>query len=397
MNGKKLVIGIFIACPLVIVLLMLLHPDAPFSDAENRSLKTRGEIAHSVSALFDTSFQNDLEAWLSDQFPQRAELKSAEVSARYALGQREIGGVYVGKDKRLFAAITDAMTSTDALSDEVRSYETIADETGLPVYVMLVPAAGCVLSDELPVDAPMYDYDTLYDTAAETLAGGGNGKVGSMPDETSDEMSSDIDARATSGVLLLNIRDVLREGEEISQTYYKTDHHFTTYGAYLVYAAFQKAKGETAKLYEDFEPYVATETFRGSLYRKALLPSVAYDEIELLGEVKNNESLTVTADGKEIPFYDETALQENDPYRVFQGGNHGITIIENKNPAAAKSNKTLLLLGDSFTNTFVQFLTDDYQTIVKVDRRYTLDSPETLAKTYHVDEIAIVREMVSGE
>ena len=335
----------FIAFPLLLAAFILLSPDATFSGEENRSLKTKSAISFRLS---DGTFQEDLETCLSDQFPFRSRLKSAEEALRLALGQKELNGVYVGAKMRFFAAIKPQDADLSALARDIQGYNTLSGKTGLPLICLLIPAAGCMLKEELPAHASMYHYEGL------------------------------MEALCCTKVIL-----------DASEDYYRTDHHFTTEGAWRVYTLFQALKGEDALSYEDFQPYTASDSFLGSLYRKVLLQGKQADTIVLLRSVP--ESVTVTADGKEVPFYDLTSLEGNDPYRVFQGGNHGITVI--KNPEAAED-RTLLLLGDSFANSFVQFLVQDYRIIVKMDRRYTFEDPAEISTIYEADEILVLKEAV---
>ncbi len=335
----------FIAIPLLIAAFILLSPDASFSSKENRSLKTKGSISLRVS---DGTFQEDLEACLSDQFPFRSRLKSAEGALRLAFGQKELNEVYVGADMRLFAAVKPQNADFSALAREVQGYHTLSEKTGIPMTCFLIPAAGCMLKEELPDYASMYDYEGLMDALGCTK-------------------------------VILNA----------SGDYYRTDHHFTTEGAWRVYTLFQTLKGEDTLSYENFQPFTASDRFLGSLYRKTLLKGTRADTIVLLRSVP--ESVKVTADGKEVPFYDLTALEGNDPYRVFQGGNHGITVIENPE---AHEDRTLLLLGDSFANSFVQFLVKDYRIIVKIDQRYTFEDPAEISAFHETDEILVLKEAI---
>ena len=102
--------------------------------------------------------------------------------------------------------------------------------------------------------------------------------------------------------------------------------------------------------------------------------------------------LTVEADGREIGLYDPAALVTKNKYNYFQGGNHGTVTVTN--PHAA-SDKTLLLLKDSFANSLLPFLAKDYHKIVMLDERYAFWQPSELAEVIGADEIAVVREIIS--
>ena len=100
----------------------------------------------------------------------------------------------------------------------------------------------------------------------------------------------------------------------------------------------------------------------------------------------------MTADGAEVRFYDLSALDGKDKYNVFQGGNHGIVIIEN--PDAANK-RTLVIIKDSFANSFVPMLVGEFSKIVMLDDRYMLGDALTLTASYAPDEVLVLKEIVN--
>ncbi|MBO4432568.1 MAG: hypothetical protein J5852_03440 [Clostridia bacterium] len=345
---KRVILVLFILIPSLITAAIFALPDNVISEKENRSLVTKSDISQNIK---DGSFQSDIENYLSDQFPLREGLVYARNCLYYAAGRREIGGAYLCRDGRLIQKITDADIDKDALISYADKISEIAEDH--KVFVMYVPSASAVGKDELPAGAPTYDYESLY---AELTARLYNAKC------------IDLSKR-------LGIAD-----------YYKTDHHFNTHGAYKAYAAFCEAKGEAAKREDDFKLKSADAGFRGTLYSKVLI-SKTKDEI-LLPDISLPQ---VTADGKEIPFYDYTALKTKDKYNVYQGGNHGITEIKGN----GKNGKTLLIFKDSFANSFVPFIVNDYAKIILVDERYTFLSAKDFAEQNKPDEILVLREIIN--
>ena len=61
-----------------------------------------------------------------------------------------------------------------------------------------------------------------------------------------------------------------------------------------------------------------------------------------------------------------SALEKKDKYQVFLGGNYGRVDIE----TGVKNGKRLLIVKDSFANSFVPFLTSHYEKIVMLDLRF---------------------------
>ena len=347
---KKAVVILFILVPALIASSIFIFPDKEISELENRGLKTRSSISLNIK---DGTFQQDIESFLSDQFPLREGLAQAQAKIRFFAGQHDIGGAYICKNGRLVQKITDADINKAALISYAERINALADNNR--VYVMLVPSAEAVLRDELPKGAPVYDYEGIY---------------------------SDLNSKLGNAVCI-DLKNTLSDAE----CYYKTDHHWNAHGAYLAYSAFCTAKNEEAKPIDSFSLKAVSSVFQGTLFSKAPIVKTR-DEI-LLPEISGVET---EADGKKISFYDMSALETKDKYNVFQGGNHGIVEIKNKN---AKSNKTLLVLKDSFANSFVPYVAGDYSKIIMLDERYIFISLEEYVKMVEPDEILVLREIIN--
>jgi len=347
---KKTVLILFILVPALIAASIFVFPDNALSEQENRTLMTRKDISLNIK---EGDFQSDLESFLSDQFPLRESLVFVQSKARYLIGQRDIGGAYICKSGRLIQKITSADINTQSIVSYADKIDRIAQNNS--VYVMYVPSAGTLIKDELPYGAPMYDYDAVLSKLEKHCE---NAKLIDLKNELAD-----------------------------AECYYKTDHHWTAKGAYNAYAAFCRAKGESAVPIDNYSLKSVSSDFQGTLFSKA--PIVKTKDEILLPDVS---TLRVIADGKEIPFYDMSAIETKDKYNVFQCGNHGIVEITNKN---AKSDKTLLILKDSFANSFVPYITGGYSRIVMLDERYTFISLADYVQSVKPDEILVLREIIN--
>lgn len=331
--------------------------DVSFSDHENRLLKTRDAIS---TDFMDGSFQKDLNDCLSDQFVLRDACTALQSLCKKLTGRRDIGGAYLGKQQHLFQKITDRDVDLAQIKTDAGRYARLQENTGLALTVLPVPSAGVALSELLPAHAAMYDYDGIVSLLRET-----------MPNAS-----------------LIDVKQALHGSTLLfgSTSYYRTDHHWTTAGAYSAYRCLCDHSGKDAPGYLDFAPVTVTKEFRGTQDSRVLDPSIPSDSIETIALP---DGVRVVADGQEISFYDESALHEKDKYRVFLSGNHGI--VEITNPQNAHG-KTLLMIKDSFANSLVPFLSYDYAKIVMVDERYSLDLPSEIAKEYGADEILVVKE-----
>ena len=103
--------------------------------------------------------------------------------------------------------------------------------------------------------------------------------------------------------------------------------------------------------------------------------------------------MTVEDNGgsEELPIYDESRLGEKDKYAYFFGGNYGKLTI--KTGSSEGKGKKLLVVKDSFANTFVPFLLEEYEKITMIDLRYYNDSVQELVKKEHFTDTLILYEM----
>lgn len=335
---KKGFIILFLAISVALSGVILASPDKTFSENENRNLKIRADISKE-------SFQNDVEEFFSDQFPFRENIAVARAKLAVVTGKRDINGAYVGRES-LFQKITESEVDRDACIRYADKINKLADS--IETYVIYVPSAGAVHKSELPKFAQMYDYHNLLFELSERL---GNARI-------------------------VQLGDI---------EYYRTDHHWTAEGAYSAYISWSEAHSSKP---EKFEYQTVSEDFRGTLYSKALI-NIPPDTIKA---PVIHEEITVYADGQEIELYDSSALDGKDKYNYFQGGNHGIVTIENKNQ---KNGKILLILKDSFANSFVPYIVGDYQKIIMLDERYTFVSPKDIIDSEKVTELAVIKEIIS--
>ena len=178
-----------------------------------------------------------------------------------------------------------------------------------------------------------------------------------------------------------NLYACLRENRT-EQLYYRTDQHWTWYGAYAAYKLLMPDGAYSAS------PELFSDKFLGSTYSKTLDPKAAPDELYISPV---SDDISVAADGKESVLYDMAAKNEKDKYKVFFGGNYGQVVIK----GGCDNGKTLLIIKDSFANSLAPFLTADYETIIMLDLRYSTGSAQSAIDENNVDDILFVQEMRS--
>ena len=333
-------------------LLHILLPDQSFSPVENRYLSQMPTF--SISKLVDGSYTEDLETYLEDQFPLRDKWIGLKTRYEYALGKREFGSdsrgyVYVCGD-RLIAKVVES----DRAEQNLSYVQDLVEKSDIPVYLGLIPTAAEVWRDKLPEGAESFDQLGYIEKGEET------------------------------GAVYVDMAGVLMDhaGEEI---YYRTDHHWTSLGAYYGYTALLEAMGMTPQSLG--KGTTVSEDFNGTLYSTSGVHWLQPDTIETYVA---DEGVTVTVnDGASESthgLYVPEKLEGKDKYTYFLGGNNPLYII--KNPNAATDQK-LLVVRDSYADSLAPFLSQQFSEIHLLDLRYYRTSVSDYAAANDMDAIFV--------
>ena len=338
----------------------LLLPDRDRSDVENRTLAQLPEF--SWESLEDGSFTKGVEEYFADQFPLRDQWTGLKARTEQVLGKREFNGVYLCGD----ALIAKVEPPKDGLEEKNLSYVSrLAERTELPVYLGLIPSAAEIRKDDLPKGAQSWDQAAFIARGLEL-----------------------------EGVEPIDFLTALRDhaGERTWEgIFYRTDHHWTTLGAYYGYAALMESlgRGEEVLEQEAYErrsfPPVANG-FQGTLYSQSGIHWLEPDSIEFWVEDKGL-SVTSWRDGtpKEASLYDFDYLGEKDKYSAFLGGNQPLCVIENP-----EGTGTLLVIRDSYADSMAPFLALHFEEVHLLDPRYYRYSAAKYAEENGLDAIAVV-------
>lgn len=334
----------------------LLLPDRDRSEAENRTLARLP--AFSWGALKDGGFTRDVEEYFADQFPLRDQWTGLKARTEQVLGKREFHGVFLCGD----TLISRVEPPRNGLEEKNLSYVSrLAEATDIPVYLGLIPSAAEIWKDRLPKGAESWDQGAFLARAAETpgLAG------------------------------TVDFREALSaHGDEA--IFYRTDHHWTTLGAYYGYTALMETLGRGTEVLgpEAFTPRVPpnADAFRGTLYSQSGVHWLPPDAIEFWVP---EEGLPVTSwrsgAPEEAELYDFSRLLSKDKYAAFLGGNQPLCVI--KNPEGTGK---LLLIRDSYSDSLAPFLALHYQEVHLMDLRYYRRSAAQYAEENGIDSIAAV-------
>lgn len=365
MNRKNpAVILTFFAVLAAGTLASILKPHEEYSTSENRVLAEHPQL--SAEEIFHGSYQEDYETWLNDQFPLRDCFVSLSSHSQRLFGKKDINGVYLGRDGYLIEKPDETTFDSLQLEDNIRFLSQFlnhaADTYGKErVCCMMVPSKAVVLTDRLPLFAASADFPSLC---------GGNPKSAQE-----DSISEQIKKALTEPDLLLDVTNCLL-AHQSEYIYYRTDHHWTTLGAYYAYAAWANKTAHTPRPLSAYQKEDIYEDFYGTTYNKVRIRT-APDTVTLFHTPeerririrRNDSSGTRKYDSLYVPAEatDSPARGSSSRYDVFLGGNTGKIIID----TGTKTDRTLLVIKDSFANCFVPFLTGDYRQILLIDYRYT--------------------------
>ena len=329
-----------------------------YSPVEKRELQTRPEI--SITKVLDGRFQKKYESYLRDQFPGRDHWVSFQTDMELFMGKNEIHNVYIGKNHYLLEHYTEKEFDPQQISKNLQALEKFVGKAkqNADVHVMMVPTKSWVLREKLPAFAPHYKEQKFYDALQQKL-------------EKED--------------VLISVEPVLDAHKE-EEIYYRTDHHWTTLGAWYAYEQYTKAVGGDLQRAQGKKKFrCISKDFYGTTYAKRNYARQA-DKIEIYEPADKLRVVYNMGEKKTKTLYDVSFLKTADQYSVFTGGNQAVLEIT----GGIKNGKTLLLIKDSFANSILPFLAEDYEKLVVVDLRQLNVSGDRLLEMFSPTDILIL-------
>lgn len=331
---------------LIISLLTLFGADREFSENENRYLAQKPSA--SLSSVADGSFMEDSEKYLSDQFFSRDIMVQARTSIDIFLGKKEENGVYIGKEGFLFEK--PSAYDEERVSKTAGVINSICEKhPKIKSYIAAAPNSSEILKAFLPLNAP---------------------------DENQSEQIKKLYSKLR-GITKIDLFSPLNAQKEKEELYYRTDHHWTAKAAKLAFDTIagsmkldlSKTKYRTMAVTNSFQGTMASSSGLFSA-KDTILITVPEPEIKCVASYPDEKK-------KRPSIFDSSKLKTNSKYEVFLGGNFSEIIID----TTAKSDRTLLLIKDSYANCVVPMLTPYFKRIAVIDPRYYVGNiNETISK-----------------
>lgn len=313
-----------------------------------------------VSSIISGDYMEQWEKYASDQFFGRNFWRKIKVNADKIAGAKEENGVFIGKNGQLLEDI--AVPDDEQLEANTNAVKNFAQTySNIPTTVMLVPDAACILSSRLPAFATVEDQRQMFGMVERNL-----GDTVNWVDTVS-----------------------IMNKHKTEKLYYKTDHHWTTQGAFFVFKEAAPLFGIEGDVSDDYVSYTVTDSFNGVLASKSGVGLDEKEKIDIYAPTDGDDDVIVNyvnETKKTTSLYDSSKLETRDKYGVFLGGNTSVIDIK----TVSTSKKRLLVVKDSFADCFIPFLTPHYREIVVVDPRYYTGTMKEIMDTYRITDALIL-------
>ena len=317
------------------LVLFLCLPEQNYSEKEKRYLSEKPKLTWENISTGD--FSEEVETYLADHMPGRDFFVGLNAYVDLLTNRQVTKDIYLADGNRLVEK--PVVWNEAAARRNMDAINKFAVSVDRPVDFMLVPSAGYVLQDRV---------------------------TGLHDPYTDDQIINRIYDMAGDNLTCRDLLPAFAGAEDPGKLYYRTDHHWTSLGAYTAYSAYMDMLGRQYPAQSEFtvESY---QGFLGSTYSRSGLWMIPSEPVELW---KNETAFTVTNGETEQPhdglFYTER-LEELDKYTVYLDGNHSLVTIQN--PDAVGKGK-LLVIRDSYANCLGAFLANSYESVTLVDLRY---------------------------
>ena len=355
-------IGVFLVANAV-------SPDRTFSEVENRNLEQLPAVDFGTPEklfrdgnFFNGQFMRDFETYTTDQFIGRDAWVDLKARTERALGKKENNNVYFADNDTLITRFDQP--AADRVTENLNYVNKFVENVDIPVVFSLIPTQACIWADRLPEGAPNASQTDLMAQAQE----------------------------AVTGATWADVYTPLMEHKD-EDIFYRTDHHWTSLGAYYGYTGLASALGYTPVPLTDYTPTVHSTEFYGTVFSSSGVRWVKPDTITTYVPDDGITVVSHTYDNSGNPveeqraLYVESFLSVKDKYSMFLGGNQSLGVVTNtNNPDGPK----LLIIRDSYADSLVPFLTAHYSEIHLIDPRYYHLSVKDYVEQNGIDQALVL-------
>ncbi|MGI5978631.1 MAG: DHHW family protein [Oscillospiraceae bacterium] len=357
-SSNKIQIIVFFGFFVLGLALLMILPGKSFSERENRELQQLPKF--SFSSFFGGKYTSKFETFVADQFPMRDAWTTLKARCELASGKKQNKDVYLCSGDRLLEKY--AAPDQQQLDTNIAAVNSFAQNSAVPVYFALVPGSTEIYSDLLPKNAPTASEKAVIDYCY-----------------------------ARSGAKNIDMETPLQAHKD-EYIFYRTDHHWTTLGAYYGYETLLTAMGQVPAPLSAFPSETVSQDFYGTVYSKSGISWVRPDEIDIRAQQQPDTKIInyISGQAAETPMYDRSYLEKKDKYAMFMGGNTPLEIVS----TGKTDGKKLLVLRDSYFDSITPYLQNDFSQIHIMDLRYykTQAMEQSISEyiaQYGIDEVLI--------
>lgn len=381
----KLMIGVFSVIILGISISTLVLPKQERSENENRSLAKFPSLVNEaklkkaenfgdflgaikwdyITERKEASFMDDFETYFADHLVGRDLWVEGANTISKLTGKQEINGVYT-VDNQMIQAFKeyDEEEAAKSIAAMNKFAERFPEKQ---MSFMLVPTAQELFKDKLPSYAGLLSEKDFIDKCYSQL----------------------------EGIAPIDALSYLSEHKN-EYLYYRTDHHWTSLGAYYAYCAAAKTLGYGAYGLNSFNVETVSSDFRGTLYSKTLDSSVPADSMDYYTLANGEPKVTLKSinNGKETVYdslYVRDYLNVKDKYSSFTGENAPVVEITTD----VDNGKKLLVVKDSYAHSLVPFLSKHYSKITMIDMRYVNTGLDSVINLDEYEQVLFMQNVIT--
>lgn len=329
-----------------------------FSDFENRYLTQKP--AFSMQDLLNNTYTKKYEEYINDQFVLRDGWIAMKSMAETALGKIENNGIVYGKDHYLFEKMR--FLEGDQYQRNcnfIREFAELYPQQSITLAV--VPNSYSILQEKVPLGLNNVDQ---------------RGEIAHLYRQMQGTQASVLDLFAPL------------EAHSDEYIYYRTDHHWTTLGAYYGYAAYIRQLGRTPVPLEELQG-TTVEGFYGTYFSKAKNHDAVADTITYY-DIPASE---VRIDGQTYDgYYDLEKFAVRDKYAAFLRGNNGYTVLKSAANRDHREGETsrILVVKDSYGNSMVPYLLYHFDEVHILDLRSNREQMSEVLESNAFEDVLLL-------
>lgn len=378
---KYLISILFIALIAISLGLLVAPADIASIREENRELKTMPEFT--FSSVWSGEFSKNFEAFVDDNIAFRGKLMAVSDKIKSRVG-------YTPENMGRIIVTTSDIGTGEANEGRLVLYngyimEMFAkNEAAQDKYAESLNAIRKAIPDDIRM------YSVLVPTALEFSA-----PAYSSAQDSQKEAIEYVNSKF-KGIFPVDVYSALLASKSNS-LYFKTDHHWTTDGAYVAYNKYMEMSGGPVAAQTDFTRKENGE-FYGSLYLKAKSQLTEQEQDTIFYydiTEKNDISIRMRAEdnvteyGVGAPMFNT----DNNNYNLFFGGDNPLMeITNNSNP----DGKTVVVIKDSYANAFIPWLVASSSKVIVIDPRSFGGSLTEEIERYQADEVLVLNYIFSA-